>query len=328
MIRVARAGLLTTVQDRGRFGRMEHVVTTAGAMDASALRIANLLVGNTEDAAALECTMVGAALEFTDTALIAIGGGDLGALLDGRPVPLWAPFVVMPGSTLEFSATRAGCRAVLAIAGGIDVPVVLGSRSTDLTAGIGGLDGRALRNGDEIPVGPVPGLSLAMLDRLATDPRGARSAGRSLLPHYAAAPDVRIVLGPEHDRFTTQSRDSLLSGTFLVSPQSNRMGLRLKGPALSLEGPYDLSSSPVVMGMVQVPPSGEPIVLMADHQTIGGYPRIAAVIDVDLPLLAQAPPRTPVRFAMVDVATAQAAYLARERDLRMFAESLRVHYRS
>lgn len=326
MIRITRGGLLTTVQDLGRSGMQQHGVVTGGAMDATAHRIANLLVGNAPAAAALECTLIGPELEFDDDVLLAIGGGDLGATLDGATVPMWCPFIAPRGSVLAFSGARFGCRAYVAIAGGIDVPAVLGSRGTDLIACIGGLDGRSLQRGDELDTGPVTSLSQRMRERLEADPRHARSAGRSLLLRRGSEPVVRVIRGPEHDRFSAASRELLGAGAFEVSPQSNRMGLRMRGPALSLAGLYDLFSSPVATGTIQVPPSGDPIVLMADHQTIGGYPRIASVITADLSYLAQAPPGTRIRFREVDVAGAQSAYLDREHDLRMFTEALRVHY--
>lgn len=326
MIRVTRGGLLTTVQDLGRPGMQQHGVATGGAMDVAAHRIANLLVGNTEDAATLECTLIGPELEFGDDVLLAIGGADLGATLDGAPIPMWSPVVAPGGSVLAFNGARFGCRAYVALAGGIDVPVVLGSRGTDLIACIGGLAGRALQRGDVLDLLPAPDLSGRMRQRLAADPGHARSAGRSLLLRRGREPVVRVMRGPEHDRFSAASRELLGAGAFEVSPQSNRMGLRLRGPALSLAGLYDLYSSPVATGTVQVPPSGDPIVLMADHQTIGGYPRIASVISADQSYLAQAVPGTHIRFREVDVAAAQSAYLDREHDLRMFREALRVHY--
>jgi antagonist of KipI len=326
VIRITRGGLLTTVQDLGRAGMQQHGIATGGAMDTTAHRVVNLLVGNPEDAATLECTMIGPELEFEDDLLLAIGGGDLGATLDGAPIPMWCPFTARPGSVLAFSGARSGCRAYVAVAGGVDVPIVLGSRGTDLIAGMGGLDGRALQRNDEIGAGPPSDLSQRIRERLSADPRHARSAGRSLLPRRSPEPVARIIHGPEHDRFSAVSRELLSADAFEVSPQSNRMGLRLMGPALALAGLYDLHSSPVAAGTVQVPPSGDPIVLMADHQTIGGYPRMASVITADLGIFAQAPPGMRVRFREVDVAEAQSAYLDREHDLRVFTEAIRVHY--
>lgn len=305
-----------------------HGIAPGGAMDPVAHRIANLLVGNPEDAAALECTMLGPTLEFVDETVLAVGGGDLGAALDGREIPLWQPILVAAGSVLTFSGMRTGCRTYVAVAGGIDVPAVLGGRGTDLLAGIGGLDGRALAAGDTLGIAAGGELSRRIRSRLAASPRNARSAGRSLLPRYATELVIRVIRGPEYDRFSAPSRVLLTAGGFEVTPQSNRMGLRLTGPALSLAGLYDLHSTPVACGMIQVPPSGEPIVLMADHQTIGGYPRIASAITVDLPLLAQARPGTRIRFREVGLAEAQSLYLDREHNLVVFAEGLRSHYMS
>lgn len=327
MIRVTRGGLLTTVQDNGRRGMQQHGVVMAGAMDPVAHRVANLLVGNQPDAATLEATMLGPTLEFDEDALLAIAGADLSAILDDRTVPLWCPFAVRPGNVLSLGSPRAGCRAYIAVAGGIDVPVVLGSRATDLIACFGGSDGRALRTGDTLTAGDVSGTSARILERITDAPHYARAAGRSLLPQYTREPVVRVIRGPEHDRFTARSRERLIGEAFVVAPQSNRMGIRMTGPALALAGPYDLFSSPVAAGTIQVPPSGEPIVLMADHQTIGGYPRIAGVITVDLPLLAQAVPGAHIRFREVSVTEAQSLYVERERDVRIFAEALRLHYR-
>ena len=180
--------------------------------------------------------------------------------------------------------------------------------------------------GDALPTGPMSDIGRLVRDRVGASPKDARGAGRSLLPRYTHEPAVRVLRGPEYDRFTAASQLLLFKEPFQVTAQSNRMGLRLMGPALSLAGPYDLFSSPVAAGTIQVPPSGEPIVLMADHQTIGGYPRIANVITVDLPLMAQAPPGALIRFREVGMAEAQSLHIARERDLRIFAESLRRHY--
>ncbi|MGH7449495.1 MAG: biotin-dependent carboxyltransferase family protein [Longimicrobiales bacterium] len=327
MIHVVRAGLLTTVQDAGRRGLQQHGVITAGAMDPVAQRVANLLVGNPADAATLEATMLGPTLELAADVLLAIAGADTGATLDDRPVPLWCPFPARRGTILVLGSARVGCRAYIAVGGGIDVPAVLDSRATDLIAGIGGVDGRALRAGDTLPLGEPGRTSRRILDRIRAAPGHARAAGRSLLPRYARESVVRVIRGPEHGRFTARSTEQLVGDAFEVSAQSNRMGIRLSGPALALAGPYDLFSSPVATGTIQVPPSGEPIVLMADHQTIGGYPRIANVITVDLPLLAQTPPGTHIRFREVTVHEAQSLYRERERDFHMFAEALRLHYR-
>jgi antagonist of KipI len=327
---VLRPGLLTTVQDRGRPGSQRHGVVVGGALDDFALRVANLLVGNATGAAGLEITLLGPTLRLAADHLLALGGADLNATLDGEPVPTWRAFAAAAGCTLVFRAPGSGARACLAVAGGVDVPPVLGGRGTDLRAGFGGLDGRPLRAGDTIPVGVASPAAAAL--RLALLRRGRRvaawGAGRGLLPLYSPEPVLRVLPGPEHDGFTAASRAALVEASFEVSSQSDRMGYRLSGPRLELADPLELVSSPVTAGTVQVPADGQPIVLMADRQTTGGYPRIAQVITVDLALLAQAPPGSPVRFRVVRLEEAQRLWLERERSLRMFAEAVRLRMMS
>jgi antagonist of KipI len=324
-LRVARPGLLTTVQDRGRYGWQQHGVVVGGAMDAWALRVANLLAGNAADAAALEATLIGPTLEFQTDHLFALAGADLGAALDGEPVPAFRPCAARAGSVLSFAGPRAGCRAYLAVAGGVDVPPVLGSRSTDLRAAIGGVEGRALARGDVVPVGAASAWARAWLEHLLSRERRAAQwgAGPSVQGRPAAGSLVRALRGLEHESFTEESRRALFECEFQVSARSDRMGYRLEGPRLALERPLELLSAPVVRGTLQVPPGGDPIVLMADGQTVGGYPRIAQVITVDLPILAQAVPGARVRFHEVPLAEAQSLWLSAERDLRQLAGAIR-----
>jgi antagonist of KipI len=295
-------------------------------MDAVALRIANLLVGNAQRAAGLEATLLGPTIEFQDDQLFALAGGDLGAQLNGEPIPSYRPCVASAGSVLSFTGPRAGCRANLALAGGIDVPEVLGSRSTDLRAKIGGVNGRALVTGDVLPLCSPSATARRWLANLRARNRRTADwgAGLSLQLRWSAEPVVRVLRGLEHDSFTDASRQALLESAFRVSAQSDRMGYRLEGPRLTLERPLELLSTPMVQGTLQVPPGGDPIVLMADRQTVGGYPRIAQVITIDLPLLAQAVPGARVRFQEVTLEEAQALYLTREHDLRQFAAAIRM----
>jgi antagonist of KipI len=328
-LRVVRPGPQTTVQDLGRPGLQRVGVSVGGAMDTVALRVANLLVGNAEGAAGLEMTLLGPTLAFEEDALFALGGADLGATLDGRPLPCWRAVAARKGSELAFSGARTGCRTYLALAGGLAVPEVLGGRGTDLKAGYGGLGGRALTAGDRLPLGESAPSARGRLERLlgAPDPVERWGAWLGLLPPYADVPRVRILPGAEHAHFDEDSRWALVSARFEVTPRSNRMGYRLRGPPLALRAPLELISSPVTEGTVQVPPGGDPIVLMADRQTTGGYPRIAQVITVDLPLLAQLRPGAGLLFEEVSLARAQEALLARERELRVFAEAVRLRER-
>lgn len=289
-----RSGMFTTVQDLGRPGHRASGVPLGGAMDPFALRVANLLVGNPESAAALELTLFGPDLAFDHDTLVALGGADFGG------PPPWEPVVVRAGEPLRLPRARRLCRGYLAVAGGIDVPPVLGSRSTCVRAGFGGHAGRVLRDGDELPV-PV----------CSRRPVGRWWLAPAALPAYSAAPEVRVVRGAQADEFGPQ----LAGAAFTVTPQSDRMGVRLSGAPLSRGGVGELPSATVVPGTIQVPPDGQPIVLMADAQTIGGYPQVAHVIGVDLPLVAQLRPGDRVRFREVSLAEAHALLRAAERNL-------------
>ena len=301
-LHVVRAGLHTTVQDLGRPGWQHAGVPEGGAMDTLALRLANLLVGNAEGAAALEVTLDGPTLRLGRAATIAIGGADLDARVDDVPLRPWQARRVRAGAQLTFGAPVSGCRAYLAVDGGIAVPVVLGSRSTYVRAAIGGLDGRALRRDDVIPLGPA-----------ATITRTRRLA-RELEPAYRDT--LRMTPGPQLDALTRNARARLFDVPFTISARSDRMGFRLEGSALALLTPIEPRSAGVAFGTVQLPPDGTPIILMADRQTTGGYPRLGEIATVDLPSLAQRRPGDRVRLTYVSLAEAQRQYLARERALR------------
>lgn len=295
-------GLLTLVQDAGRIGYGHLGVPRSGPMDWAALRAANLLVGNAPGAAGLEINLVGPALRFHHDTLIALTGGDLRPTLDGRPVPLWTAWYARAGQVLRFGPRRAGLRAYLALAGGIAVPPVLGSRATYARAAFGGLAGRALQAGDRLALQPP-----------SADPR--RQLGSYLPPEhrppYCAAPEVRVLLGPHADRFPPAALETFLGTAYTVTPASDRMGYRLAGPRLARREPADLVSGGMPLGGVQVPGDGQPIVLLSDHQPTGGYPLIATVIQADLPLVAQLAPGDSVRFRAVSLVEARAAYRER-----------------
>ncbi|MBX6364775.1 MAG: biotin-dependent carboxyltransferase [Gemmatimonadetes bacterium] len=326
-VRVLAPGLLTTVQDLGRAGHQHEGVAVGGAMDELALRVANLLVGNAEGDAALEATLAGPCLEFDEDALVAITGAALPATVDGRPVPAWRPLRVPAGATLALGRATAGCRAYIAVAGGIDVPPVLGSRSTHLRAGIGGRDGRALRRGDALPVGPSSPLSRRIAAALPADGIARWGAGPSIRPVLDAEPTLRIIRDRHFDALTPASRRRLLECVLRVGAQSDRMGYRLEGAVLGLTAPVEPISEAVTFGTVQLPPGGAPIVLMADRQTTGGYPRLAHVATVDLPLLAQLPPGGRLRLREVSLEEAQRLYLARGRDLARLRLAIQLHHR-
>lgn len=299
-LEILEGGLLTTVQDGGRYGYERYGVPVGGAADPWALRAANLLVGNPPEAAALEVTVAGPKLRPTADCLIAVAGADLSLRVNGWPMSPGASIAVRRGWVIEFGERKSGCRAVLAVAGGIAVPPVLGSRSTCLSAGFGGLAGRPLRAGDRLPVGP------SSVDIFG---RAGRRLPRHLLPPYGDNPLVHVVLGPQDDDFTEEGLATFLSSTYQVGLASDRMGCRLRGPAIAHGGPAEIISDGTPLGAVQVPADGQPIVMLCDRQTTGGYPKIATVTCADIPLLAQClPGASRVRFAALGVAEAQARY--------------------
>jgi antagonist of KipI len=330
-LRIVRPGLLTTVQDLGRPGYQHLGVVVSGAMDALALRVANLLVGNAESAAGLEITLLGPTICFESEQLIALTGADLSPTLDGQPMPPYRPVAVRAGTVLAFGAARAGCRAYLAVAGGLAVPLVLGSRATYLRAALGGWHGRALLAGDELPVSQPTAASQQLRHLLApaTVARAWAAARWTpsplLCPRLQPTPLLRALQGPEYAQFTPASQQAFWREPFLLTPAADRMGYRLQGPALTRTTAPELLSSAVTLGTVQVPPGGQPIVLLADAQTTGGYPRLAQVITADFSALAQARPGQQLRFAEVPLAEAQALYLAQERCLRALQNALATH---
>ena len=331
-LHILRPGLLTTVQDLGRTGYQQDGVVVSGAMDATALRVANLLVGNEEHAAGLEITVLGPRLRFGADHLIALTGADCSATLNGEPVGHNRAIWIAAGAELALGAAKTGCRAYLAVAGGVAVPRVLGSRGTYLRAAFGGLAGRALQAGDELPVGAPSASGTRLAHRLARPSAGWAPAGFTpgpgLCPVPRPVPVVRALRGPEYAWFTAESQRAFWQAPFAISPEADRMGYRLQGPPLARHDGAELLSSAVALGTVQVPAGGQPIVLMADHQTTGGYPRLAQVISADLGVLAQARPGQALRFQEVSLAEAQALYLAQERRLRALARGLAIRLTS
>jgi KipI family sensor histidine kinase inhibitor len=293
VVEVLEPGLLTTVQDAGRAGYRRVGVSGAGPMDARAHAVANRAVGNPAGAAALECTMTGPALAFLAPLRFAVAGADLGAVLERAdlgawPVPQGASVLARPGNVLRFTGRRSGCRAYVALRGGIDVPAVLGSRATELQSGFGGLAGRALATGDPIAVCPAAG--------------EGEAARESTTPRHATSAVVRVVPGPQADHFDAETIDRLLASAWRVSATSDRVGCRLEGEPLHHAGPAEVLSDGMVPGSIQVPPDGRPIVMTADGPTTGGYPKIATVLTADLPLLAQlVPGEGELRFEAVRV---------------------------
>jgi antagonist of KipI len=299
---VIKAGMLTTAQDLGRWGHQHSGVPVAGAMDPYSHRLANRLVGNADGAAALEITLIGPVLEAEGEILCAVAGAEFELTVGDRRVRTHEPVAVASGERLRFGARGAGARASLAVRGGFDLPLTFGSRATSVLSRMGPFGGRALVAGDRLPVGRAAAETPA--------PAGAP------LPLPRGGATLRVLAGPHDQMFTREALDALGQERFVVTPQSNRMGYRLEGPRLVHRESADILSDATPIGSMQVPASGQPILLMADRQTTGGYPRIATVISADLPIAGQLAPGDWVAFAFCTRDEAVQALQAREMQLR------------
>ena len=284
-IRILAPGLQTTVQDLGRPGHGTIGVSPSGAADRTSLRVGNLLVGNAKSAAALEMTLLGGSFEFRSRAVIALTGSDFAAVLDGEPLDLWASHEVRPGQVLRCGAARNGARGYLCIAGGLKVPLVLGSASTHLASGLGGWHGRGLKEGDEIPIAET------------SAPFLPRRAGGEMMEILSPRKRLRVTAGPHFESFPEDARKIFFESAWRVSQQSNRLGLRLEGPPLA---PADeIVSAGVCLGTVQVTSAGQPIILFVEQQTTGGYPQLACVASVDHASVGQLCPSDEVSFELI-----------------------------
>lgn len=329
-VRVVRAGLLTTVQDLGRYGRQHLGIVPCGAMDQVAHRVANALVGNPGTAPTLECTVLGPELLFARDSLVAMYGAAFEAKIAGEPFPASRPILVSAGSTLSTGAAGRGARAYLAIAGGFCVPEVLGSFSTYVPAGFGGFAGRALKPGDVLAVAGhgqgSPEDRFRRASRKGSVPmsrmRTVRWAAPELTVPFGDAFAVRALEGRHFGHFDAESREAFFGETWRVAPDSNRMGYRLAGPRLTRTKSVEILSEPTCLGTVQVPNDGTPIALMADHQTTGGYPKIAEIAGVDIPGLAQLAPGGRVRFIKCTLEEADAARRKAQARLRSVLQAI------
>lgn len=288
-IRVLRPGLFTTIQDLGRYGYQRFGVSVSGAMDRWALVVGNRLLGNPDNAAGLELTIQGPELFFEQTVSLAITGADLSPTSNGHSLPMWTVVAMPAGSRLQFGLRRQGARAYITMAGGIDGPLILGSRSTHISSGVGSLAGRALKKGDHLEVG-------------AEGTASAQYVGRALplshRPHYLNSPTVRVVPGSHADRFTPEALHVLTGNPYRITSESNRMGYRLCGAELIHRTSADIVSDAVMFGTIQVPADRQPILLMADCQTTGGYATLATMIAVDRSLAAQLCPGDSLSFVI------------------------------
>jgi antagonist of KipI len=327
-ITVRSAGFLTSVQDLGRTGFRRSGVSLSGALDTHALRVANVLAGNEESAAGLEATFGTVRIEFEDDRLVAWCGGAFSVQSGDENLRAGHVGVVGKKKELTMIAPNSGGRAWLAISGGIDVPLVLGSRSTDLRGSFGGHQGRALRDGDVVSLFKERS-RLCGTDSLprrfqTAVPWGAPATWARIAPDKVV---LRVVRGTDWERFTSEAQQSLVASTFSVNPDSDRMGVRLEGPELRRLESSDLLSEAVAPGTLQVPPNGQPILLLGDCQTIGGYPKIAHVITADFPIAAQLWLGDTVRFQEVSLAEAQALLREREKEFALFRAGVALHKR-
>ena len=288
---VVEGGFYTTVQDLGRYGFQRYGVPVSGAMDVYALRLANILLGNEEDCAALEMTLIGPKLEFLEDTTIALSGANLAPRLNGHPAPMWRAFRVRRGSLLTFDGPMVGKQTYLALPGGIDVPLQMNSRSTYVRAGLGGYKGRTLQTGDRIS-------AIRQCDNQRPNPA---TIPDELVPQRLDERPLRVVMGPQFDAFTPEGIAAFFSGVYTVSQQSDRVGHRLEGPPIAHGRGADIVSDGIPFGAVQITGDGQPVILMADRGTTGGYTKIAAVIAVDIPKLTQTLPGNTVTFHAVSV---------------------------
>jgi antagonist of KipI len=319
---IQSAGFLTSVQDLGRAGFRQSGVSIGGALDAHAMRVANALVGNEDNAAGLEATLGKLRLRFEDQRVVAWCGGAFTVRIGAADLPPGHAGLITKGEELIMTAPNAGSRAWLAISGGIDVPLVLGSRSTDLRGNFGGHEGRTLRDGDTLQLGD-PAISPARMAEMFGDRKIAEWTASSAWVTTAQRDRfLRILRGPDWTRFTPAAQTALVGEPFTVTLDSDRMGARLDGSNLERVNASDLLSEAVAPGTLQVPPNGKPILLLGDCQTIGGYPKIGHVITVDLPIAAQLWAGDLVRFHEVSLAEAQQLLREREDDFARFRVGL------
>ncbi|MBM4439404.1 MAG: biotin-dependent carboxyltransferase [Candidatus Rokubacteria bacterium] len=291
MIKILEPGPLTTIQDTGRPGQLRFGIPPSGPVDRRAFVIANRLAGNDDGAAGLECTLIGPRFEAQAACTIAVTGADMPLTVNGTSAPAWTTIELKAGDVVKLGPARAGVRAYVAFAGGLDVPVVFGSRATYVRGRLGGVDGRALKRDD-------------VLRLLPARPARRRAVATEAIPDFGGEPELRVVLGPQAERFTPDGIAALLAGPYEMLPQSDRMGARLRGPRIAHARGHDIISDGIPLGGIQVPGDGQPIVLLVDRQSTGGYTKVATVCSVDIPRLAQVKPGYRVAFRAVEVAEA------------------------
>jgi len=315
---VLEPGVLTTIQDLGRFGCQKYGVPLSGAMDDFSLKVANLLVGNDSNAAALEITGLGPKLKVLNDTVLSLSGADFNAALDESPFRGWRSVRVRKGSIICVKEAGRGFRGYLAAAGGIEVPEVLGSRSTYLTGKMGGLDGRSLRKGDIINSSSLPVSSARIPLRFLPE---------EYIPVFSSRVEVRVIMGPQDDRFDDEGIKTFLNSWYVVSLNSDRTAYRLTGPKIAHRQKADIITDAIPQGAIQVPGDGQPIVMMADRPTTGGYAKIACVIAPDIPRIAQLKPQDEVRFRKIGIDEAHEFLKDKETELTRIRKVLEAQAR-
>jgi antagonist of KipI len=314
ILEILSPGIFTSIQDLGRYGYGRYGVAPSGALDSYALRIANLLVGNRPDQAGLEAMLLGPAIRALADIVVAVTGGNLQPRRNKQPIEMWRSHFLKKDDILSFDSPLSGFRAYVAVGGGISVPPVMGSRSTNLSSGFGGLQGRTLEKNDILS-------SENCFQHVKTDRRAFNAAW---IPDYLNNWSLRVIWGPQDDHFPAESRDSFLGASYKMSSDSDRTGIRLQGPVIRQKPDMQTSiiSEGVISGSVQIPGDGKPIIILGETVT-GGYRKIATVISADLPLLGQIKPGDAVRFKAVSLAEAQCALAAVEEKVHKFEASLK-----
>lgn len=322
-ITMIRAGLMTTVQDLGRIGFQQKGVVVGGAMDEYSMRLANILVGNHEEEAVLETTLTGPTIQFEEEAVIAITGGDFQPMIGEKPLPMWRPVFVRKGEVITMKQAITGCRAYIAIAGGLAVPKVMGSRSTYTRAKIGGINGRTLRKGDMLTGRKLNEAHRQWFQAIKKHQDCTWRLDFSPFLQTTQQQELRVIRGTEYSAFEQDSLNQFFNEPYTVSRQSDRMGYRMEGSRMILREPLELISEAVTYGTIQIPSNGQPIILMADCQTTGGYPKIAQVISADLSNLAQLQPGATVTFREVSLEVAHRVYIKKEQALQRVKSFIR-----
>ncbi len=326
---VITPGMLTTIQDNGRYGYQKHGVIVSGAMDTYAMRLSNIMIGNDENEGVLEITLIGPSLNITKGNLISITGANLSPTIDGRKVPMGRPIYLKEDCILKFGRCISGCRCYLSVAGGFDIPIFMGSKSTYLRAKIGGKDGRVLKKDDVLELGHKSELSLSIIKKL-TEVNKTESFSytkwymKNFINQNLEFVVIRVFEDRQFKNVSEKSINEFFNSIFIIDTKSDRMGYRLNGPKINFNENIEMISGEVSLGTIQIPPDGDPIILLADRGTSGGYPKIAHVASYDIQKLVQLKPFDKVKFQKITLKEAEKIYLRREKDIEDLKKSVKL----